>query len=169
MEFADVCRHYLGEKAYYVAIVFAVLTFSGASIVYWVSLALVIERSAQYACIPLFPIADFKVLMSSFLYNTIDYFHGLPFFHLFFSLHPLTADPHSTSPTNSSIAPCFNMSVCTNTTSIDDHKSTWCYPLLPCPFINLSPIISPKLTFPGTRTGHPPPHRCSLRSSFSRS
>ncbi len=37
VEFADVCRHYLGEKAYYVAIVFAVLTFSGASIVYWVN------------------------------------------------------------------------------------------------------------------------------------
>eukprot|EP00047_Mylnosiga_fluctuans_P024926 m.176149 g.176149 ORF g.176149 m.176149 type:complete len:529 (+) comp9957_c1_seq2:2131-3717(+) len=50
VEFADVCRYYLGQRAYYIAIVFAIATFVGASIVYW-------------------------VLMSSFLYNTINYFH----------------------------------------------------------------------------------------------
>ena len=36
VEFADVCLHYLGKKAYAVAVVFSVLTLLGASMAYWV-------------------------------------------------------------------------------------------------------------------------------------
>lgn len=36
VEFPDVCRIYLGRSAYYVAVVFSLLTFLGACLVYWV-------------------------------------------------------------------------------------------------------------------------------------
>ena len=52
VEFADVVRYYLGDRYYYVAVVFSVLTLFGASIIYW-------------------------VLMSGFLYNVVDYAHGM--------------------------------------------------------------------------------------------
>ena len=51
VEFADVCRFYLGERAYMVAAIFSVVTLLGASMVYW-------------------------VLMSNFLFNIVDYAHG---------------------------------------------------------------------------------------------
>ncbi|EGD82433.1 hypothetical protein PTSG_11963 [Salpingoeca rosetta] len=51
VEFIDVCLHYLGKKAYIVAMLFSVLTLVGACMVYW-------------------------VLMSSFLYTSVDYFHA---------------------------------------------------------------------------------------------
>lgn len=37
VEFPDVCRHYLGQRAYVVAMMFSVLTLLGASMVYWVN------------------------------------------------------------------------------------------------------------------------------------
>ena len=48
VEFADVVRHYLGEKAYYLAVVVSMLTLVGALIVYW-------------------------VLMSGFLFDIVNY------------------------------------------------------------------------------------------------
>ncbi len=50
VEFADVVREYLGEKAYYIAVVVSMVTLIGALIVYW-------------------------VLMSGFLYDIVDYVH----------------------------------------------------------------------------------------------
>eukprot|EP00056_Hartaetosiga_gracilis_P014114 m.239762 g.239762 ORF g.239762 m.239762 type:complete len:559 (-) comp14025_c0_seq1:909-2585(-) len=51
VEFADVCRIYLGNHAYVVAVVFCIVTIIGAAMVYW-------------------------VLMSSFLFTIGDYFHS---------------------------------------------------------------------------------------------
>eukprot|EP00730_Choanoeca_flexa_P019009 TRINITY_DN9272_c0_g2_i2.p1 TRINITY_DN9272_c0_g2~~TRINITY_DN9272_c0_g2_i2.p1 ORF type:complete len:611 (+),score=126.90 TRINITY_DN9272_c0_g2_i2:125-1834(+) len=48
VEFADVCLHYLGKRAYVVAVIFSVLTLVGASMAYW-------------------------VLMTGFLYTVVDY------------------------------------------------------------------------------------------------
>eukprot|EP00045_Choanoeca_perplexa_P009838 m.96323 g.96323 ORF g.96323 m.96323 type:complete len:589 (-) comp15046_c0_seq2:85-1851(-) len=50
VEFADVCLHYLGKRAYVVAVIFSVMTLVGASMAYW-------------------------VLMSGFLYTVVDYIH----------------------------------------------------------------------------------------------
>lgn len=36
VEFADVCRFYLGSKSYYIAAAFSVLSLLGVSMVYWV-------------------------------------------------------------------------------------------------------------------------------------
>eukprot|EP01137_Pigoraptor_chileana_P004653 Opistho-2@46592 len=51
VEFPDICRHHLGDRVYYVAVGFSMLTLIGAMIVYW-------------------------VLMSNFLFKTVDYIHG---------------------------------------------------------------------------------------------
>eukprot|EP00043_Microstomoeca_roanoka_P000918 m.29949 g.29949 ORF g.29949 m.29949 type:complete len:526 (+) comp10564_c0_seq1:138-1715(+) len=50
VEFIDVCQHYLGKKGFVVGMIFSVLTLIGACMVYW-------------------------VLMSSFLFTSVDYFH----------------------------------------------------------------------------------------------
>eukprot|EP00053_Salpingoeca_punica_P013778 m.124771 g.124771 ORF g.124771 m.124771 type:complete len:548 (-) comp16303_c0_seq1:290-1933(-) len=50
VEFAEVVKYFLGDRYYYVAVIFSVFTLVGVSAVYW-------------------------VLMSGFLYNTVDFFH----------------------------------------------------------------------------------------------
>jgi len=50
VEFTDVCHHYLGRPGYYTAITFSALSLLGAAIVYW-------------------------VLMSNFLYNTVNFIY----------------------------------------------------------------------------------------------
>jgi sodium-coupled neutral amino acid transporter 9 len=51
VEFADVVRFYLGERMFYLSVVFSVLTLVGALIVYW-------------------------VLMSGFLFDIVNFAHN---------------------------------------------------------------------------------------------
>ena len=50
VEFIDVCQHYLGKKAYVVAMIFSVLTLVGACMVYWVC-RFVCNQEAKALCL----------------------------------------------------------------------------------------------------------------------